>query len=118
MQTFELYGVAWFLYLLLGIALLVLVNLKTKQLSWNKRFALLSFLAVGALTPDIVVNSDTYAPLIVTSLLNAEVEGVSAIISGFIKLFIIWGIVFFSLLAIHHFWLAKNKTKQAEVPNE
>jgi len=118
MQTFELYGVAWFLYLLLAVALLVLVNLKTKNLSWNKRFALLSFLAVGALTPDSVANADTYAPLIITAFLNAEIDGVSAIISGFIQLLIIWGIVFFSLLAIRHFWLSKSKTKQVAKEDE
>lgn len=109
MQTFELYGTAWLVYLLLGILFLTLVGYKTRQLSWNVKFGILSFLAVGAFTPDIVTNSTTYAPLAVTALLKAEVEGVSAITSALIKLVVTWGIIFFAMLATRHFWLTKKK---------
>jgi hypothetical protein len=109
MQTFELYGTAWVVYLLLGIALLALIGFKIKQLSWSFQFGILSFLAVGAFTPAIVSSSNTYAPLVITALLNAEVEGSSAIVSGLIQLVIVWGIIFFAGLAIRHFWFARSK---------
>jgi len=113
METFEFYGVAWALYLVLGIIFLALVTYKVKNLSWHIKFAIVSFLAVGAFTPDMVVNAKTYAPLVITALLNAEVEGSGAIISGLIKLLIIWGIVFFSALAFRHYWRTyKTEKKQ------
>ena len=112
MQSFEFYGLAWFIYILLGIVFLSLVYIKLKKFSWNTQVAIVSFLAVGALTPDTVANAETYAPLVLTALLKAEVDGLSAIISGLVKLVIIWGIVFFSALGIRHFWLAKNTIPQ------
>lgn len=111
MQTFELYGVAWLVYLVLGIALLALISYKTKNLNWNLKFGIISFLAVGAFTPDMVANAETYAPLVITALLNAEVEGSSAIIGGLTRLFIVWGIVFFATLALRHFWRARKQQK-------
>ena len=118
MQTFELYGLAWFVYLLLGAGLLFLVYIKIKNWQWNKMVALLSFLAVGAFTPATVLNAETYAPLVITAILNAETEGVSAIISGLVRLVIIWGIIFFSSMGIRHFWLTKSKsTDQASDEN-
>jgi len=113
MQTFELYGTAWLVYLGLGLVFLALVTYKVKNLSWHVKFGIISFLAVGAFTPDTVANAETYAPLVITSLLNAEVEGSSAIISGLIQLLIIWGIVFFSALAFRHYWRTyKNQKAQ------
>ncbi len=111
MQTFELYDAAWFAYLGLGILLLALINYKIKNLSWHFKFGLISFIAVGAFTPDMVTNAQTYAPLVISALLKAEVEGSSAIISGLIKLVIIWGIVFFSGLSLRHFWQTRKKQK-------
>ena len=113
MQTFELYGTAWLVYLGLGVALIAMIAYMIKNFSWNIKFAIISFLAVGAFTPDIVANAETYAPLVITALLNAETAGSSAIISGLIKLLIIWGIVFFTSLATRHFWLAKKTTEQS-----
>ncbi len=112
MQTFELYGVAWLVYLTLGLALLALITYKIKNLSWHVKFGIISFLAVGALTPDTVTNAETYAPLVITALLNAEVEGSSAIINGLIQLFIIWGIVFFSALAFRHFMQTRKNQNE------
>ena len=112
MQTFELYGEAWIFYIALGITLLALIGFKMKAVSWNIRFAILSLLAVGAFTPDTVANAETYAPLILTALLKAETDGSSAIVSGLVKLVIIWGIVFTGALAARHFWLAKKQTPQ------
>ena len=111
MQTFELYGTAWLLYLGLGIIFLALVTYKVKDLSWHVKFGIISFLAVGAFTPDTVINAETYAPLVITALLNAEVEGSGSIVSGLIKLMIIWGIVFFSALAFRHYWRTYQKQK-------
>ncbi len=115
MQTFELYGAAWLLYIFMGLILLALINYKTKNLSWHLRLLIISLLAVGAFTPDTVVNADTFAPLIVAALLKAEVEGSGAIIAGLLRLLIIWGIVFFTSLAMRHFWQAR---KQKDTPNE
>ncbi len=114
MQTFELYGVAWLVYFILGLALLALVAYKVKKLTWPFKFAIISFLAVGALTPDIVTsstvaNAETYAPLVITSLLKAEVEGSKAIISGLVQLTIIWGIVFFIGMSIRHYLATRAK---------
>lgn len=112
MQTFELYSEAWIFYIALGIALLALITYQMRATSWNLRFAILSFLAVGAFTPDTVANAETFAPLVLTALLKAETEGSSAIVSGLVKLVIIWGIVFTGALAARHFWLAKKQTQQ------
>ncbi len=109
MQTFELYGVAWLVYFVLGLALLALIAFKVKNLSWPIKFAILSFLAVGALTPDTVTNSETYAPLVITALLKAEVEGSKAIISGLVQLVIIWGIIYFIGMSIRHFLTTRAK---------
>lgn len=114
METFELYGAAWLIYIALGICLLGLLSFKLKKSSWNIKFGFLSLIAVGAFTPAMVLNAKTYAPLILTSLLNAEVHGVSAIVSGLIKLVAIWGVIFFSALAIRHFIKAKKqKSKES-----
>jgi hypothetical protein len=111
MQTFELYGAAWLVYLSLGILLLALITYKIKNLSWHLKFGLISFIAVGAFTPDMIANTQTYAPLVISALLKAEVEGSSAIINGLIKLIIIWGIVFFSALSLKHFLQTRKKVK-------
>jgi len=114
MQTFELYGVAWLVYFILGLGLLALVAYKVQNLSWPVKFAIISFLAVGALTPDLVysstlANAETYAPLVITALLNAEVEGSKAIVSGLVQLTIIWGIIFFIGMSIRHFLKSRAK---------
>lgn len=115
MQTFELYGTAWAIYFALGLALMALVAIKTRKLHWNIKFSIISLLAVGAFTPDVVSNAETYAPLIITALLNAETEGASAIVGALIKLFAIWGISVFSFLAIRHFWMAKKPIEDQQV---
>lgn len=109
MQTFELYGVAWLVYFILGLAFLALVSYKVKNLSWPIKFAIISFLAVGALTPDTVTNAETYAPLVITALLKAEVEGSKAIISGLVQLVITWGIVYFIGMSIRHYLSTRAK---------
>ncbi len=113
-ETFELYSTAWLVYLGLGIFLLLLIAYKIRRLHWLVQFILLSFLAVGAFTPDLVKDSNTYAPLVITSLLDAEVEGVSAVISGLLKLLMIWGIVIFTVLAGRHFWLARYSKQKSD----
>ncbi|MGB0495376.1 MAG: hypothetical protein ACPGJI_03390, partial [Kangiellaceae bacterium] len=60
--------------------------------------------------PDTVTDAETYAPLVITSLLNAEVEGSKAIISGLVQLTIIWGIVYFIGMSIRQFF--KTRAKQ------
>lgn len=114
MQSFDLYPQAWAVYLLLGIALLWLIDFKVKRWGFRIRAALLSLIAVGAFTPQQVTESDSYAPLILTSLFNAEVEGVSAIYQGLTTLVIIWGIVLSITFAIHHFFGAKNNSKESD----
>ncbi len=113
MQTFELYGTAWLVYILLGLMLLALIAYKIKHFSWNIKFAIISFIAVGAFTPGTVVNAETYAPLVISALLKAEVEGSGAIITGLIQLTSIWGFLFFSFLGFKHYWLTR-KNKQLE----
>ena len=110
MQTFELYGVAWLVYAIFGLAFLALVTYKIKNLSWPVKYAIISFLAVGALTPDTVTNAETYAPLVITSLLNAEVEGSKAIISGLVQLTIIWGIIYFIGMSLRHYLSSKSNS--------
>jgi hypothetical protein len=109
MEAFELYGTAWLVYILLGCGLLGLVYIKVRQLRWHTKYGILSFLAVGAFTPDTIASSDTFAPLVISALLKAEVEGSSAIVQGLIQLVILWGIIFFCGLAVRHFWLARSK---------
>ena len=108
MQTFEFYGLVWLAYIGLGIIFLSLIAYKTKNLAWPVKFAILSFLAVGAFTPDSHVEAQTYAPLVITALLKAEIEGSKAIISGLIQLTIIWGIIFFIGMSLRQFLLKKK----------
>jgi hypothetical protein len=117
MQQFALYTQAWALYLVLGLVLLFLVDLKLRHTGFKRRVALLSLLAVGAFTPQTVLDADTLAPLILTMLLNAEVQGLPPIIEGLITLVIAWGLVFFSCLAVRQLLrsLSTNKVvKNAE----
>ncbi|MDQ7050450.1 MAG: hypothetical protein Q9M92_13345 [Enterobacterales bacterium] len=115
MQTFELYGTAWVVYMAFGVLLLALVGYKIRRFSWLVKFILLSFLAVGAFTPDLVKDSHTYAPLAITSLLDAEVEGVSAVISGLMRLLAVWGILVFTVLAGRHYYFSRKAQKQTEL---
>lgn len=103
MQSFNLYPQAWAVYIILGVALLFLLDLKLRKLGFKRRVAILSLIAVGAFTPQTVADADSLAPLILTSLFNAELEGLVAIYKGLLTLVIIWGIVFASVLAIRHF---------------
>ena len=112
MAQFDLYPQAWIVYVLLGVALLFVLDLKLKKFGFKRRVAVLSFIATGAFTPHTVTNADSLAPLILTSLLDAEIKGSSALFEGFITLLIIWGIIFASALAIRHFIRASNKTKE------
>ena len=109
MQGFDLYPQAWALYVALGLVLLFVLDLKIRKLGFKTRVGLLSIFAVGAFTPQTVSDSDSLAPLIITSLLNAEVEGITAIYKGLVTLVIIWGIVFALALAVKHFVDAKSK---------
>jgi len=111
METFDLYGTAWLVYLVLGLCLLVMITYKIKNLNWNFKFAIISFLAVGAFTPDLVTDAGTYAPLVITALLNAEVEGSGTIISAFIRLVALWGFIFFTVLGIRHYLKTKSLKK-------
>jgi len=114
MESFNLYPQAWALYVGLGLALLFLLDIKLKKFGFKTRIAVLSLIAVGAFTPETVKDADSLAPLILTSLFNAEVEGVGAIYKGLTKLVIIWGIVFASALAIRHFVGAKSQSNESD----
>lgn len=118
MQGFDLYPQAWAVYLLLGLLFLYVVDLKLRKLSFQWRVAILTLLAVGAFTPQTVTDGDSLAPLVITSLLNAEVDGISAIYQGLITLVIVWGILFTAILAIRHFIIGKkadsNKSANSE----
>lgn len=114
MQSFDLYPQAWAVYIGLGLVLLFLLDLKLRKSNFMVRVAVLSLIAVGAFTPDTVKDADSLAPLILTSLLNAEVDGISAIYQGLLKLVIIWGILFASILSIRHFVLAKKDSDEAD----
>lgn len=111
METFNLYGTAWLVYFVLGLCLLALITYKIKDLNWNLKFAIISFLAVGAFTPDLVTDASTYAPLVITAMLNAEIEGSGAIISALIRLVALWGFIFFSALGIRHYLKTKSLKK-------
>ncbi|MCW8878924.1 MAG: hypothetical protein OQK04_03560 [Kangiellaceae bacterium] len=108
MQSFDLYPQAWAVYIGLGLVLLFLLDLKLRKSNFVVRVAVLSLIAVGAFTPDTVRDADSLAPLVLTSVLNAEVDGISAIYQGLLKLVIIWGILVASILSIRHFVLAKK----------
>jgi len=113
MYPFDLYPQAWALYIALGLLLLFLLDLKLKKYAFKWRIGVLSLIAVGAFTPQQVLNADSLAPMILTSLLNAEVEGVSAIYQGLLTLLLLWGILFASILAIRHFIEAKKAKPDA-----
>ena len=103
MNQFDLYPQAWAVYILLGLALLFLLDLNLRRTGFKRRVGILSFIAAGAFTPQTVVGSKSLAPMILTSLFNAEVEGVSAIIQGLVSLIAVWGIVFATILALRPF---------------
>jgi hypothetical protein len=119
MQQFDLYPQAWAVYILLGIALLFMLDLKLRKTGFKRRVAILSLIATGAFTPDTVTDANSFAPIILTSLLDAEVQGSGAIIQGLITLLIIWGIIFASTLAIRHlFQASKSKQKTSETKED
>ena len=99
METFNLYVEAWAAYFGLGLLLLGLIYYKIRDRSGYLKFGLISFLAVGAFTPSFVGEGKTFAPLVINSLLNAEIEGSGAILSGFFQLVIVWAIVCLIALA-------------------
>lgn len=103
MQSFDLYPQAWAIYIVLGLILLFLIDLKLKHTNFIVRIAVFYFIGVCAFTPQIVSESTSYAPLFLISLFNAEVEGVTTIYKGLITLGIIWSVLFFSTLGIKHF---------------
>ncbi len=103
MTGFDLYPQAWALYIALGVTLLFLIDYKLKNKGFKLRVGILSLIAVGAFTPQTVTDAESLAPMILTSLLNAEVVGISAIYKALVTMAIIWGIVFASALAIKHF---------------
>ena len=112
MEQFDLYPQAWAVYILLGIALLFILDLKLRKTGFKRRIAVLCLIATGAFTPHTITDGDSFAPMILTSLLDAEVQGSGAIVEGLVTLLIIWGILFASILAIRHFVQAnKNKAK-------
>lgn len=103
METFELYKIAWLVYSILGLIFLALISYKTRKLSWNSKFAIISFLAVGIFTPAIVTDALTFAPLAITALLDAEIHGSTVLIDALIRLLALWGVIFFSGLGIRHY---------------
>ncbi|WP_196137939.1 hypothetical protein [Aliikangiella sp. G2MR2-5] len=111
MTTFSLYPQAWIAYIALGLVLLFLLDLKLRKTHFAIRASLLTLIATGAFTPEIVRDSETYAPLLLTSLFNAELDGISAIYQGLITLLIVWGILLSLVLAIRHF-IFVGKSKQ------
>lgn len=113
MEQFDLYPQAWAVYIILGIILLFVLDLKLSKTGFKRRVGILSLIATGAFTPHTVSGGDSLAPLIVTSLLDAEVEGSGAILQGLLTLIIVWGIVFASSLAIRHFVQAGKKSAGA-----
>jgi hypothetical protein len=112
MSGFDYYPQAWAIYIVLGIALLWLIDLKLRKRSFNLRVGVLCFIAIVAFTPQTISESDSLAPLIITSLLNAETEGVSAIYKSLVTLLSTWGIVFFLILAGKHFLDAKKQKEK------
>ncbi|TQV71637.1 hypothetical protein FLL45_21035 [Aliikangiella marina] len=113
MTGFDLYPQAWALYIALGIALLFLVDYKLKTKGFKLRVGVLTLLAVGAFTPQTVTDAESLAPMIITSLLNAEVDGLSAIYKALVTMAIIWGIIFASALAIKYFIDAKRDSSDS-----
>lgn len=113
MNQFPLYIESWIAYLILGLLLLFLLDLKLQRLRFAIRIALLSLIAVGAFTPQAVIDTNYYAPIILTSLLNAEVQGVDSIYHALLILLTVWGVVFALSLACRHLFLArKNNSEQ------
>jgi|GEM_PF-2230650 len=109
MQQFDLYPQAWAVYITLGLALLFMLDLKLRHTGFKRRVGILILIAVGAFTPHTVSNADSLAPLILTMLFDAEINGLSAIIQGLATLLIIWGIAYSSVLALRHLISAKTK---------
>ncbi len=109
MNDFNLYPQAWACYVGLGILLLYLLDLKLRKTNFYLRAGVLSLLATGAFTPQVVNNADSYAPMVFTSLFNAEVEGASAVYQGLITLLIVWGIGLALILASKHLIALKLK---------
>ncbi|TQV87489.1 hypothetical protein [Aliikangiella coralliicola] len=114
METFALYPQAWLAYVALGLALLFMLDLKLRKTNFKLRAGILSLIAVGAFTPQTVADADTMAPLILTSVLNAEMVGASAIYKGLVTLLIVWGIVFAASLAFKYFIDAKKGPSQPQ----
>lgn len=114
MKSFGLYTESWLLYVALGLLLLFLLDLKTRYWKFEFRAGLLSLIAAAAFTPQAVTNSDSYAPLLLNSLLNAEIQGVDSIYQGLLTLSIVWVIIFTMALSVRHFILANRKVEKID----
>jgi hypothetical protein len=109
MNQLQLYPEALAVYILLGIVMLFLLDYKLRKRAFILRVGLLSLVGVLAFTPEMVMNAENYAPKVVMSVLNIEKLGITALTEGLITLAIIWGIVFFSILAVRHWLLGRRK---------
>jgi len=87
-------------------------------LNFILRAAILTLISTGAFTPQMVSDADSYAPLILSSLLNAEEQGIDAIYLGLTTLLIVWGILLTVVLAIKYFVDARRTTQSTEQPNQ
>ncbi len=110
MNQLQLYPEAWIVYILLGLVLLFLLDLKLRKRPFSLRAGLLSLIAVLAFTPEVATDAETFAPKVITSLLNAETQGIVTFYQGLMTLTIIWGIVFTIVLAIRYWLLARKKS--------
>lgn len=111
MNSPNLYPLAWTVYIVLGLLLLFLLNLKLRNKNYALRAGLFCLIAVFAFTPETVEDSVQLAPMILTSLFNAETHGLEALVKGLLTLLAIWGICFSSLLGLRHLINASKSGK-------
>ncbi len=114
MHSFDLYPQAWALYIVLGLGLLYMIDLKLRKRGFVTRTAVLSLIAVGAFTPSSVNDTGSQAPLVLNMLFKAEVEGLAPLYEGLTTLVIIWGILLALAFSIRHFYGATKDQVSTE----
>ncbi|MDH5434857.1 MAG: hypothetical protein OEY19_13015 [Gammaproteobacteria bacterium] len=107
MQSFNYYTEAWSLYIVLGLILIFLLDLKLKKTNFYLRVGVHTLIAAFAFTPQTVGDTEFYAPMLLVSLFDAEIEGVTAIYQGLITLLLVWGVSFALILTVRHLINAK-----------
>ncbi len=103
-EPFALYSTTWWSYIGLGVLFMALVWWKIRHWSFYPQMLLLTLLSAGAFSFSLVPNADTYAPAVISLILELETEGSEGEIRMLTHLTLVWLILVFLSIAIRYGW--------------